>query len=113
KTPQAMTAGGHFSNHLPGWKMHACGHHLRQGGVAEMTSQAERSIRRSGDYRKAVFQILARHLRSCAGFIRYIKNACQRYAPVEWWIRARCHKVTIQLRQESAFRPIPRFLTSL
>ena len=57
---------------------------LRQGGVAAMTSQAERGIRRSGDYRKAVFLPIARHLRSCAGFTRYIKNACQRYATVEW-----------------------------
>ena len=25
---------------------------------------------------------IARHLRSCAGFTRYIRNVCQRYAPV-------------------------------
>ena len=40
------------------------------------------SAQRSPRNTEGVILPIARHLRSCAGFSRYDKNACQRYAPV-------------------------------
>ena len=111
----------HSANHLPGLEITSPFVIFSSPGVAAMivsrhkpfichATPAQHPPPADGiDYRKAVsLSITTRHLRSCAGFRLRAKGT-----PLVTKRRvAKHHKYTTPSPQESAFRAIPRFLTT-